>query len=134
MTWRSALMQGIPADLPGGVSGKPLAHLVVGPIPRERVGVAAVVLRPRGGRMFAELLPVAPGRAPQVAPPEGADEQLRLVQPGGVGGRRPGPPPGALSGEVVLRRLGGVAGAPSWIKKAPRSQPWRRRKSSCAAV
>src|SRR5438094_10331844 len=102
-------MQEIAAGLCGSMFSEPLAHLVVGPMPLKGVGVAAVVLRPGGGEVFPELFPVAPGRALQVAPTEGADQQFRLVQPGSMRGRGPGSPPGALLGEVVLRRLSGVA-------------------------
>src|SRR5262245_4661928 len=92
--------------------GEPLPHLLIGPRPFERVGVEAVVLRGAGQHLLDELFPTAPGASLQVAIPERPDQQLRLVQPRGVGRREAGTPPAPARRPVrfrVPRRVAGVA-------------------------
>src|SRR5437764_9794348 len=83
------------------MAGKPLTHLLVGPGPLEGVGVAMVVLRPGSRHMGLELLLAPPRRPLQVIVLECVDEDFRLVQPGGVCRRVPGPPPTATLGEEL---------------------------------
>src|SRR3954447_19385132 len=80
----------------GGVPREPLAHLGNAPVPRERVGVAAVVLRPGRGDVADEVL-ARPPRAPlEVVQLEAVQQQLGLVQPGRPGRGRAHPPPAAV--------------------------------------
>jgi hypothetical protein len=58
-----------------------------------------------------ELLLASPGRPPQVVVFESGEEDLRRIQPRGVGGRATGPPPTTTSGEVSLGVTGRVAGS-----------------------
>src|SRR5687768_13612308 len=94
----------------GRVLGVPMSHLLVAPCPLERVGVVAVVLRGGGQHVLDELLPAVPRPPFEVAAAERPDQQLRLVQPRGVGGREAGPPPAAAVVEVALGVAGRVAG------------------------
>jgi len=72
---------------------EPLPHLLIGPRPRKGMGVEAIVLRSGGYHMLDQFLPFAPGVSLQIAMPECSDQQLRLVQPRGVGWGEAGPPP-----------------------------------------
>src|SRR5437773_7556497 len=74
----------------GGVLGEPLAHLLVGPGPLKRVGVQAVVFRCGSHYMLDQLLPTDPRATFQVAVAKCADQQLRLIQPGGMHRREAG--------------------------------------------
>src|SRR5512147_190990 len=69
----------------------------------DGMGVAAVVFGPGGQHMTPELLLAPPGRPLQVIVLERVDQDLPLVQPGGVGGRIARSPPAVALGEVPLR-------------------------------
>src|SRR5208337_4566236 len=86
--------------------GEPLPHLLIVPGPLEGMGIELVVLRRGGQHMRDELLPTAPRRSLQVMVLERSDQQLCLVQPGGVGRREAGPPP-APATLLVFPRLPG---------------------------
>src|SRR5512132_1087094 len=66
------------------MSGDPPTHLRPRPRPRDRVGVALVVLPPARVEVLDELLAALPLAALQVPLAERAEEQLRLIEPGGV--------------------------------------------------
>src|SRR5438445_130159 len=102
-------MQEIPVDLSRGVSGKPLAHFLVGPVPRKRVCIEPVVLRPGGVDVAQELVPTMPRATLQIPLAEGADEQLRLVQPRGMDWRKAGTPPLPVARPIVCRSAGRMA-------------------------
>src|SRR6202521_3671405 len=89
--------------------GEPLPHLLIGPGPLEGMGVELVVFRRGGQHMRDELLPTAPGRSLQVMVLERSDQQLCLVQPGGVGRREAGPPPAPATRPVFPRLPGRMA-------------------------
>ena len=72
---------------------KPLAHLLIRPRPLNGMGVATVVLRPRGGDMGDELLPTRPRPAAQVMVAEGVVENFSLIKPRRVGRCEPRTPP-----------------------------------------
>jgi hypothetical protein len=63
--------------------------------------------------MAPELILALPGPPIQVIVLERVDQDLRLVQPGGVGGRIAGPPPAVAPGEVPLRSARCMARSPS---------------------
>src|SRR5438105_264124 len=94
-----------------GVFGKPGSHLLVGPGPFKGMGVAVVVFGPRGRDVGLELLPALPRRPCQVVVLERVDEDLRLVQPRGVGGGISGPPPAPAPGEITARAARDMTGA-----------------------
>src|SRR5512135_888071 len=73
------------------------------------MGVEPVVLSRGGQHMRDELLPAGPGRPPQVTVPEGTDQQLCLVQPGGVRRCKAGPPPTPATRPVFPHLPGRVA-------------------------
>ena len=79
--------------------------------------------------MAPELLLAPPGRPLQVIVLERVDQDLPLVQPGGIGGRIARSPPAVALGEVPLRTARYMARSPSWIRKTPRSSRWCLRKS-----
>ena len=68
------------------------------------------------------LLATRPRSPVQIAAPEGVVEQLRLVEPRGVGGGQPGPPPPLALGEVGRRVPGDVAG-PAVVDQEDATQP-----------
>ena len=80
--------------------GEPMTHLLIGPGPLKRVGIAMVVFGPGSQYMGLELLLALPRRSFQVIMLERMDEDFRLVQPGGVGRRVPRSPPATTVGEV----------------------------------
>src|SRR5262249_26320799 len=128
-------MQEIPAALFGRMFGEPLAHLVVGPVPREGMRVPAIVLRPGVLHMLEKLLLATPGSTLQIAPAESPNEQFRLIQPRGMDGRKAGSPPVPMRCEVLLRRCGRVTGIAVLNQEAARQMAMaRRRKSSRAAL
>src|SRR5438552_954515 len=88
----------------GGMLGEPLSHLLVGPVPLKRVGVALVVLRPRNMHMLDEILATGPRPTLQVVVGECFDEGFRLVQPRGMHRREAGPPP-TLATRPIRRRV-----------------------------
>src|SRR6188472_113198 len=89
---------------------EPSAHLLIRPRPFDRMGIALVVLRPRGGNMGDELLPIPPRSSPQIVVAEGVVEDLGLVEPGRMGRCEPGTPPPATGPQILLRELCRVAG------------------------
>src|SRR5512147_685889 len=91
---------------------EPLSHLLVRPGPFDGMGVAAVVFGPGGQHMAPELLLAPPGRPLQVIVLERVDQDLPLVQPGGIGGRIAWPPPAVALGEVPLRTARCMARSP----------------------
>src|SRR6202521_6277913 len=99
--------------------GEPLPHLLIGPGPLEGMGVELVVFRRGGQHMRDEHLPTAPGRALQVMVLERADQQLCLVQPGGVGRREAGPPPGPATRPAFPRLPGRMARAAPLATEPP---------------
>ena len=101
--------------------GEPLTHLVIRPGPLKRVGIAMVVLRPGSQHMGLELLLALPGCPFQVIVLERVDEDFRLVQPRGVGGRMPRSPPALTPSEILSRAACYVTRPPSWIRKTPRN-------------
>src|SRR5205085_598239 len=111
-------MQEIPAALLDCMFGEPLPHPVVGPRPLKGMRVQTVILRPRVLHMLQKLLPATPGRTFQIAPAKGPDQQLRLIQPGGMDGRKAGAPPVPMRREVLVRRGGHVAGVAVLNQKA----------------
>src|SRR6476661_3392418 len=82
---------------------EPLTHLLIGPGPLKRVGVAVVVFGPGSQHMGLELFLALPRRPFQVVVLERMDEDFCLVQPGGVGGRIPRLPPAIAFGEIASR-------------------------------
>ena len=82
---------------------EPLTHLLIGPCPFKGVGVPMVVFRPRSQDMRLEFLLTLPRRTFQVIVLERMDEDLRLVQPRGIGGCIARLPPALALGEVPLR-------------------------------
>src|SRR5512132_1087587 len=66
------------------MSGDPPTHLRPRPRPRDRVGVALVVLPPARVEVLDELLAALPLATLQVPLTERAEEQLSLIEPGGV--------------------------------------------------
>jgi len=93
-----------------GMLSEPLAHLVIGPVPLERMRVTFVVLRPSEFEVIEQLIPAGPGCSFQVATAECMDQQLGLVQPRGMGWREPGSPPTLRTRPVCCRRAGGMTG------------------------
>src|SRR5258708_5227025 len=96
----------------GGMLRVPPPHPLVAPGPLERMGVASVVLRPGSQHMLSELLPADPRSPLQVVVAERPHQQLRLVQPRGMGRREAGPPPIPATRPIrrrVARRVAGVA-------------------------
>ena len=109
-----------------GMFSEPATHLLIRPGPFKGVGVPMVVFRPRSQDMRLELLLALPGRPFQVIVLERMDEDFRLVQPGGIGGRIPGFPP-ALTLSEIRSRAG-------WLcDSARRLGSGRRRVTPCAA-
>src|SRR3954468_2688938 len=99
--------------------GEPLTHLLVRPCPFDGTCVAAVVFGPGGQHMAPELLLAPPGRPLQVIVLERVDQDLPLVQPGGVGGRIAGSPPTSALGEVPLRTAPRKARSPVLDQEGP---------------
>lgn len=73
---------------------KPLSHFLVGPSPLEWMGIEPVVLGPGGVDLVDQGLAAGPGRPLQVVEAEGAVEQFRLIEPGGMDRGESRPPPG----------------------------------------
>ena len=118
-----------PARNSVGVFREPVPHLVMAPCPLERVGIQPLVLRPRRADVFEEQLTTRPRCTPQVAMPEGPDQQLRLIQPRGMGRREPWSPPVATAPPVGGRVAGCRTRVAILDKKTPLSPRCRRRKS-----
>src|SRR5262249_11527472 len=77
----------------GPMPRDPLPHLRARPRPFERMGIEAVILGPGSPHIFDEFGPTAPRPPLQVVVTEGAEQQLRLVEPRGVHRGKPTPPP-----------------------------------------
>jgi len=84
----------------------PLPHLLTRPRPFERMGVQPIVLRPGLPNVIDESGPTVPRSSFQVVVTEGADQQLRLVEPRGVDRGEATPPPAGVSRQVVPRLRG----------------------------
>jgi hypothetical protein len=87
----------------------PLSHFRVRPGPLEWLGIAAIVLLPRGHDVINVLPAGRPRPAFQIAPVERMIEQLRLVEPRCTGWRQTGVPPNVISegkGHAQRSRLG----------------------------
>jgi len=90
-----------PALNSGGMFCEPLTHLLIGPSPFKGVGVAVVVFGPGSQNMGLKLYLALPRRPFQVIMLERMDEDFRLVQPRGIGGRVPRFPPARLSAKCA---------------------------------
>src|SRR5436190_24106792 len=88
---------------------EPLTHLLIGPGPLKRVGVAVVVFGPGGQHMGLELFLALPRGPFQVIVLERMNEDFCLVQPRGVGWRIPRFPPATTFGEIAPCAAGYVA-------------------------
>ena len=75
----------------------PLPHLLARPRPFERMGVQPIVLRPGLPNVIDEFGPTVPRSSFQVVVTEGADQQLRLLEPRGVDRGEATPPPAGVS-------------------------------------
>jgi hypothetical protein len=93
-----------------GMLGEPLPHLLVGPGPLKRVGVASVVFRGGSQHLFDQLLPTDPRATFQVAVCKRPDQQLRLIQPGSMDRRETGTPPTLTTAPIRRCLTRGVTG------------------------
>src|SRR5215467_9321342 len=93
-----------------GMLGKPLPHFLIRPSPLKRVGVESVVLRGTSKHMLKQLLPTDPGTPFQVAVCKSPNQQLRLIQPGGMHRSETRTPPPPTTRPVGCRRARGMAG------------------------
>src|SRR3954451_8288522 len=87
----------------------PLSHFLTRPCPFKRMGVQPIILRPRLSHVLDEFRPAVPRPPLQVVVTEGAEQQLRLVQPRGPNRGKATPPPTAAARQIVPR-LGGRVG------------------------
>src|SRR5262249_53011587 len=92
-----------------GMFSEPATHLMVGPCPFNGVGVPMVAFRPRSRNMRLEFLLTRPGPWLQVIVFERMNQDLRLVEPRGVGRRIARSPPPVTPGKVALGCGGDVA-------------------------
>src|SRR5262245_50771176 len=86
-----------------GMFREPGTHPLIGPGPFKRMGVPMVIFWPRSQDVRLELVLTLPGLSFQVVVLERMDEDLRLVQPGSIGGRIPGSPPALIAREILSR-------------------------------
>jgi len=106
-----------------GVLGEPLPHFLIGPGPLKRVGVESVVFRGGSQHMFDQLFATDPGATFQVAVPKRPDQQLRLIQPGGMYRREARTPPTLALGPIRRRLARGVARIPVLNQEYPLQAP-----------
>jgi hypothetical protein len=87
----------------------PSPHPLTRPCPFERMGIQPIVLRPGLSHVIDELRSTPPRSPFEVMVTEGAEQQLRFIEPRGVDRREATPPPAGAARQVVPG-LGGRMG------------------------
>src|ERR1700724_3158585 len=81
--------------------GNPLPHLLARPCPFKRMGIQAIVLRPSFRHIIDEFGPTPPRPSLQVVVAKRTDQQLRLIEPGGMDRGEPTPPPAGTPRQIA---------------------------------
>lgn len=100
---------------------EPLPHPLTRPSPFERMGIQPIILRPGSSHVIDELGSTPPRAPLEVVVTEGAEQQLRLIEPRGVDRREAIPPPAGATRQVVAG-LGGRMGRVVIVDQVDASQ------------